>query len=78
MIVGVDVSTWIVGVDEDKCDGILIGSSLEGIQINLKISFREEIVFANLDAAVNSASIIVRISWIRKQNVACWIACERI
>lgn len=62
MVVGVDVSTWIVGVDDYHCDGILIRSRLEAIEIDFPITLGEKIVFANLEAAIDSTSIVVRIS----------------
>lgn len=78
MIVGVDVSTRVIGIDENHCDGILIGSSLEAIEIDLPVPCGEEIVFANLEAAKDCTSIIVGIAWPWKQNVGGWFSTKGI
>ena len=69
MLVREDISTRIVGVDDDHSNRVLIRESFNRIKINLPTSFGYKIEVASFKVTTTRTSFIMWITRFRKQNV---------
>lgn len=69
MSLGVGVPIGIVGVDYKYRKSVLIYHLSDAVEVNLKVFFRNEIIFADLKLLVDGADYVPWEARPRKQNI---------
>lgn len=69
MLIGVDISTGVPGIDNDHGNRVLISKSLNTIKVNLPAFLREKIKVPGFHAIEDSARLVEQIAWPWEQDV---------
>lgn len=69
MMICVHISTWVVRVRYHHSDCIIICNGFNALEIYLPVLVRDEIILANLDLAIYSATIVERIDETGEQDI---------